>query len=97
MPTQGAGSVFTLSDLGGSEYWAMATVLLLAILCTATWWPRDPPTKDLNAATLNVAPRPPALEHVQIGANIMGVGPGFVVPTAPESPEAVDIGPELAN
>jgi hypothetical protein len=50
-----------------------------------------------NEAALNAAPRPPALEHVQIGTNFMGVGPGLVVITVPESPEAVEIGPELAN
>ena len=27
----------------------------------------------------------------------MGVGPGLVVTTVPESPEAVEIGPELAD
>ena len=40
---------------------------------------------------------PPTLEHVQIGTNFMGVGPGLVATTVPESPEAVEIGPELAE
>ena len=40
---------------------------------------------------------PPILEHVPIGTNFMGVGPGLVVTTVPESPEAVEIGPELAD
>ena len=84
---------------GNPECWATVAVLTIAVVVTATWWYWDSSSEDPNSkdAALNAAPRPPTLEHVQIGTNFMGVGPGLVATTVPESPEAVEIGPELAE
>jgi hypothetical protein len=91
---QGVSVQWAVADLGSRgfgdlECWV--TVLTIAVVVTATWWywdssSEDPSSKD---AALNAAPRPPTPEHVQIGTNFMGVGPGLA--------EAVEIGPELAE
>ena len=82
---QGVSVQWAVADLGSRgfgdlECWV--AMLTIAIVVTATWWYWDSSSVDPSSkeAVLNAAPRPPTPEHVQIGTNFMGVGPGLSWP-----------------